>query len=145
MVPPALWEACRLQTVPEQSAEETAVCLPAAGMPDRWEISAYPNGVLLERAYEKERSRHKGARPNSGECTGLSWGGEHEWVHGPGKPGGRYFCYFDGDDAVIVWTHGRLNQPSHKDILVTAREEGSDHAGLAGWWNPWHHRIGKAN
>jgi class 3 adenylate cyclase len=145
VVPPKLWEACRLQTVPEQKADETAVCLPARGIPDRWEISAYPNGVELERAYVRERGRHKGARPNSGECTALSWGGEREWLHGPGKPGGRYFCYFDGDDAVIVWTHGRLDQPSHRDILVTAREDGSDHAGLADWWNPWHHRIGKAN
>jgi class 3 adenylate cyclase len=145
VVPPKLWEACRLQTVPEQDADETAVCLPARGIPDRWEISAYPNAVALERAYERELSRQRGGRPNSGECTALSWGGEREWLHGPGKPGGRYFCYFDGDDAVIVWTHGRLDQPSHRDILVTAREDGSDHAGLTDWWNPWHHRIGKAN
>lgn len=144
VVPPALWERCSLQTVPEPDADETAVCLPARGIPDRWEISAYPNGVALERAYEKELARHK-ARPNRGECSALSWGGEREWLHGPDKPGGRYFCYFDGNDAVIVWTHRRLDQPSHRDILVTAREDGSDHAGLTDWWNPWHHRIGKAN
>jgi class 3 adenylate cyclase len=145
VVPPALWQACRLQTVPEQNADETAVCLPARGVPDRWEISAYPNAVALERAYDRVLGRHKDTRQNSGECTALSWGGEHEWVHGPGKPGGRYLCYFEGNDAVIVWTHGRLDQPSHRDILVTAREDGSDHAGLTDWWNPWHHRIGKAN
>ena len=30
------------------------------------------------------------------------------------------------------------------DILVRAREGGSDHAGLTRWWRPWHHLIGKA-
>lgn len=145
VVPTALWQACRLQTVPEQNADQTAVCLPSRGLPDRWEISSYPNGVALDRAYDGELGRHKSVRQSSGECSALSWGGEHQWVHGPGKPGGRYFCYFDGNDAVIVWTHHRLDQPSHRDILVTAREGGSDHAGLTDWWSPWHHRIGKAN
>jgi hypothetical protein len=72
------------------------------------------------------------------------WGGELQWQHGPGKPGGRAFCYFDGNDAVIVWTHMRLGQPTHRDILVTAREGGSDHVSLTRWWRPWHHLIGKA-
>jgi class 3 adenylate cyclase len=145
VVPAALWKDCKLQTVPEQNAEETAVCLPTGGLPDRWEISSYPNGVALERAYERELGLHKDVRPNEGRCTARFWGGEREWVHGPGKPGGRFFCYFDGNDAVIVWTHGRLTQPSHRDILATAREGGTDHANLTYWWSPWHHRIGKAN
>jgi hypothetical protein len=45
---------------------------------------------------------------------------------------------------VIVWTHLRLGQPSHRDILATAREGGSDHVDLTRWWRPWHHLIGKA-
>jgi hypothetical protein len=85
------------------------------------------------------------AAPDSGHCTRFSWGGEGAWLHGPGQPGGREFCYFDGDDAVIVWMHERLGQETHRDILAVAREGGSDHAGLALWWKPWHHLIGKAN
>ena len=61
-----------------------------------------------------------------------------------GRPAGRFFCYFDGNDAVIVWTHERRGQATHRDILVTAREGGSDHAGLTRWWGPLHHVIGKA-
>jgi hypothetical protein len=53
-------------------------------------------------------------------------------------------CYFDANDAVVVWTHERLDQPTHRDILVMAREQGSDHVGLTRWWTPWHHQIGKA-
>ena len=65
-------------------------------------------------------------------------------LHGPGKPGGHVFCYFEGDDAVVVWTHERLGQATHRDVLIIAREAGNDHAALTRWWRPWHHRIGKA-
>ena len=96
----------------------------------------------MNEAYEAERARHD-VETDQGECTGLSWGGEGPWVHGPGQPGGRNLCYFDGDEAVIVWTHERRDQPSHRDILAIAREGGSDHARLAAWWDVQHHLIGK--
>ena len=80
---------------------------------------------------------------NTGRCSSLSWGGEGAWSHGPGKPGGRRLCYFDGDDAVIVWIHERLGQVNHRDVLGIAREGGSDHVRLIGWWSFAHHLIGK--
>jgi hypothetical protein len=43
----------------------------------------------------------------------------------------------------MVWTHRKLGQATHADILAIAREAGSDHPGLYGWWRFWHHRIGK--
>ncbi len=144
IVPAALWKDCRVQTVPEPNATETAACLPAGGLPDRWDISSYPDGDALSAAYEADLRRNPAVRRNGGKCNAFFWGGEFGWLHGPGKPGGRVFCYFDGNDAVIVWTHERLDQPTHRDILVTAREGGSDHAGLTRWWRPWHHVIGKA-
>jgi len=144
LVPAALWKDCKLQTVPEPTAVETAVCLPANGVPDRWEISTYPNGTALREAYEAELRRHPAIKRDTGKCNAFVWGGERAWLHGPGKAGGHVFCYFDGDDAVIVWTHERLGQDNHRDILATARESGSDHPGLTRWWRPWHHIIGKA-
>jgi class 3 adenylate cyclase len=144
IVPAALWKDCRLQTVPEPKALQTAVCLPASGMPDRWEISSYPNGAVLKEAYDGQLRARSDIERNSGKCNAFSWGGERQWLHGPDKPGGHVFCYFDGDDAVAVWTHERLDQPTHRDVLMVAREGGSDHAGLTHWWRPWHHLIGKA-
>jgi class 3 adenylate cyclase len=144
IVPAAIWADCRLQTVAEPTATETAVCLPANGTPDRWEISSYPSGKALADAYEGALGGHQSIERNGGRCNAFFWGGEREWLHGPDKPGGRLFCYFEGNDAVIVWTHARLDQPTHRDILVTARESGSDHAGLTRWWRPWHHLIGRA-
>jgi class 3 adenylate cyclase len=144
LVPAALWKDCRVQSVANPSAIQTAVCLPSSGMPDRWEISMYPNVSTLTAAYTSQLGPREDIPRNKGKCNAFSWGGEHAWLHGPDKPGGRVFCYFDGNDAVIVWTHERLGQPTHRDILVVAREGGSDHAGLTHWWRPWHHKIGKA-
>ena len=110
--------------------------------PDRWQVSIYPSGAAVQAAYEAERQRQKLGR-NSGTCSSLSWGGEGAWAHGPGKPGGRRLCYFDGDDAVIVWSHERLGQANHRDVLGIAREGGSDHVRLIGWWTFAHHLIGK--
>lgn len=145
LVPAALWKDCQLQTVAEPTAVETAVCLPPGGAPDRWEFSMYPNGAALSAAYASELRRRGGIERDKGKCNAFSWGGERSWLHGPGKPGGRALCYFDGNDAVIVWTHQRLGQLTHRDILAIAREGGSDHAGLTRWWKPWHHVVGKAN
>jgi class 3 adenylate cyclase len=144
IVPAALWQDCRVQPVPNPRADETAACVPSNGVPDRWEISRYPNGAALAAAYRSELGRRTDIRPGKGKCNAFVWGGEGVWQHGPGKPGGHIFCYFDGNDAVAVWTHERLGQPTHKDILMIAREGGSDHQGLTRWWRPWHHVIGKA-
>jgi class 3 adenylate cyclase len=144
IVPAAAWKDCRLQTVPEPTAIQTAVCLPAKGIPDRWQISSYRNGADLASAYRAELRRDEGVGRDTGRCNAFVWGGELQWQHGPGKRGGRVFCYFDGDDAVIVWTHERLGQATHRDILAIAREGGSDHASLTRWWRPLHHVIGKA-
>jgi hypothetical protein len=146
LIPAALRKTCVKQPVPDIAAVATAVCLPPAEAtgfyPDRWQVSVYPNGTAVKAAYEAERQRQGLAR-NSGKCTSLSWGGEGPWAHGPGKPGGRRLCYFDGNDAVVVWTHERLGQPNHRDVLAIAREGGSDHVRLIGWWSFAHHLIGK--
>ena len=144
VVPEAIWQDCVLAGVPTPPADETAVCDPIGGTPERWEISSYRDGGVLKAAYRRELARHPEIRRDSGQCSALTWGGEGVWTHGPGKPAGRFFCYFDGNDAVIVWTHERLNQPSHLDVMAMARESGSDHPGLTRWWRPWHHVIGKA-
>lgn len=145
LVPATLWKDCHVQSVAEPAAIQTAVCLPADGTPDRWEISQYPNAATLSAAYRAELRRREDVPRNRGKCNAFSWGGEHAWLHGPDKPGGRVFCYFDGNDAVIVWTHERLGQPTHRDVLAIAREGGSDHPGLTRWWRLAHHEIGKGS
>jgi class 3 adenylate cyclase len=146
LVPEPAWDTCQIQSVPDPGADETAVCVQPADvtqrMPDRWQISVYPDEKSLHAAYETIRETHDIAR-DQGACNGLSWGGEDSGQHGPVRPGGRKLCYFEGDDAVMVWMHEKRGQPDHRDVLGIAREGGSDHAGLYLWWRPWHHRIGK--
>ena len=144
IAPAAIWRDCKLQTVPQPNAIQTAVCIPPTGLPDRWEISSYRSSPDLMTAYRAEFRRHDEIAPDTGRCNAFTWGGELQWLHGKDKPGGRTLCYFDGNDAVIVWTHERLGQLTHRDVLVTAREGGSDHVTLTRWWRPWHHLIGKA-
>jgi hypothetical protein len=148
LVPKPLWNECAVQNVARTGAVESAVCLPSADLsvansPDRWEVSIYPGKNALATAYETARQQ-AGVKREGGRCDGSLWAGSGPWAHAPGKPGGERFCYFDGDDAVMVWTHEKLGQPNHRDLLAVAREGGTDHAGLFSWWRFWHHRIGKA-
>jgi class 3 adenylate cyclase len=147
LIPASLRKPCVKQPVPNIGAVETAVCVPPAGggsgfSPDRWEISIYPSGTAVRAAFEAERRRQR-LTADHGTCSRISWVGEAAWAHGPNKPGGRVLCYFDGDDAVAVWTHERLGQPTHRDILGIAREGGTDHSRLYSWWSNAHHLIGK--
>ncbi len=151
IVPQPIWQTCKEQA-PAPGALETAVCVQPSNAtsfsPDRVELSTFASGAAVQHAYEAELRRHPVAR-NRGSCTGLSWGGEGPWLHNPAspgsapKPGGSRFCYFAGNDAVIVWTHRKFGQSTHTDLLGIAREGGSDHANLFSWWRFWHHRIGK--
>ena len=71
IVPAAIWKDCRLQTVPEQSAIQTAGC-PAGGVPDRWDISSYPSGAALNAAYAGELRNRPDTQRNKGKCNAFS-------------------------------------------------------------------------
>jgi serine/threonine protein kinase len=152
---PLLKNSCQVSPAPlVAGAVQSAVCTPPANpadrtlrfYPDRWEISIFPNTAALHSAYDTLR-RESDTGQNFGQCNGVAWGGESPWSHVSGKSAGKFagrrFCYFDGNVAVIVWTHEKLGQASHIDMLATAREGGSDHPALFNWWRFWHHRIGK--
>jgi serine/threonine protein kinase len=145
VVPNEIFKYCS-EVAPRVGAALTATCQPpAAGtkfFPNSWEVSVFPSSPTLNKAYDALR-RANHIRRDYGQCNGIAWVGEGSWAHGPGKPGGRRFCYFDGDFAVIVWTHEKLGQPSHVNTLGLARASGSDHSNLFGWYRFWHHRIGK--
>jgi hypothetical protein len=147
VVPHDVMKYCK-SVAPSAGAAETASCSPPTGgsvfYPDSWSISLFSNSTALGNAYNALR-RQNDIGKNYGTCNGIDWGGEGAWTHGPGKPGGRRFCYFSGNVAVIVWAHEKLGQPTHIDTLGTARASGSDHSNLFSWYRFWHHRIGKCS
>ena len=153
IVPNDIFKGCALRAQPAAGAVQTALCAPSASTgnvfyPDRLELSTFASTAALLRAYDAARDS-AGVGTDFGRCDGSTWAGEGKWLHAPaapgqaGKPGGRRFCYFDGNFAVLVWAHEKFGQPSHVDFLGIAREGGSDHARLFGWWRFWTHRMGK--
>lgn len=144
-IPAEVFKRCDVAATPRSGATETAVCVPSSDQdlrfPDRVEISFYPNDKSLRAAFDAIQSA-QGIKTDTGTCSGVRWGGEGAWEHGPGEPGGRRLCYFDGNDAVVVWTHEKLGEADHRGFLGIAREGGGDHARLSGWWRFWAHRIG---
>jgi hypothetical protein len=147
VVPNDVMKYCQ-SVAPTAGAALMASCSPPAGgtvfYPDSWSISLFPNSNALRQAYNSLR-RQNDIGKDFGACSGIEWGGEGAWAHGPGKPGGRRFCYFSGNVAVIVWAHEKLGQPTHIDTLGVARASGSDHSNLFSWFRFWHHRIGKCS
>jgi serine/threonine protein kinase len=152
IVPKPILRGCTVAVRPKPGAVQTAECVPpvtgqVSSYPDHLELSTFANGNALVKAYNAAR-KHANLGANFGRCDGAAWTGEGRWLHTPavpgqpGKPGGRRFCYFDGNVAVMVWMHEKFGQPTHVDFLGIARENGSDHAGLFNWWRFWTHRIG---
>jgi serine/threonine-protein kinase len=147
VVPPPLYRDCATASTPQPGAISTLVCLPSdtsvGNRPDRWELSSYPDGAAAKQAYDAYVTENAVER-DSGTCSGTNWGGEGEWTHGSGDRGGSRVCFFDdANNAVIVWTHERLDQPTHADVVGVAEMSGANHASLFSWWRFWVHRIGK--
>jgi hypothetical protein len=148
-----LLQYCKPATA-DLGAEKTDSCkAPASGtsfLPDTWKFSLFANTSAAVKAYNSLR-KDAGLGRNFGTCSGVAWTGEGPWLHTPetpgqpGKPGGHRFCYFDGNFAVIVWTHEKLGQDTHVDLLGEARASGSNHTDLAAWFRFWHHRLGKCS
>jgi serine/threonine protein kinase len=152
VVPSDLLKYCT-KASPELGAALTDTCKPPASgansfLPDSWTLSLFSSTAAATKAYNSMR-KAVNVGQNYGTCSGVAWGGEGAWQHTPevagkaGKPGGRRFCYFDGNFAVIVWTHEKFGQPTHIDLLASGRAGGSDHASLFNWYRFWHHRLGK--
>jgi serine/threonine-protein kinase len=146
VVPNALFKFCT-EAAPDPGAAGTVTCSPPADAtgayyPDSWQFSVYKDAAAASKAYDDLRSENDIGR-DFGRCNAIQWGGEGKWLHGPGQPGGSQFCYFEGNVAVIVWTHEKLGQETHIDLVGIARSKGSDHANLFNWYRFWHHRIGK--
>jgi Protein kinase domain len=140
------------KTSPELGAALTDTCEPTttggSNRPSSWKMSLFETDAEGLKAYNSMRQAADVGQ-NFGTCSGVDWGGEGSWLHNTTgtstvrKPGGRRFCYFDGNVAVIVWLHEKLGQETHIPLLVAARRGGSDHTSLFSWFQFWHHRLGK--
>lgn len=150
VVPSTLMRYCKIVR-PINSAAETASCAApkttTAFWPNTWSFSLYPSTNAAIKAYNALRTQN-GIASNFGRCDRTTWAGEGQWLHNPEpgaqpKVGGRRFCYFQGNVAVIVWLHEKNAQPTHIDMIGIANAGGNDHFHLYGWYSFWHHTVGK--
>jgi serine/threonine-protein kinase len=154
LVPQQLWKDCTLQKTNVPGAMESAVCRPhvtSGSATTQWEISKFRNAAALDKAYDAAlaNARHgRSLSSNSGRCDGAGWAGEGLWRYPSGasadEVAGRRFCYFDGTENVIVWSHRSSEEAKPEpNTLMTASAGDSDQAQLFGWWRFWRTRIGE--
>jgi hypothetical protein len=132
---------CTTQSAPATGAILTVKCTPASSaptsFPNEFSLSFYREASSLETAYENAK---KGV--TIGNCGNGA--GEKDWIHpATGKRGGKRFCYTQGNEFVIVWTHEKLGADDHVNMLGIAKEPGRSPTIVAGWWNFWRNHLGK--
>jgi predicted Ser/Thr protein kinase len=147
IVPNDIFKNCK-PAATREGAEETVTCS-SSGVeffPDL-ELSTYDDSAALEAAYQELKAEEDITESDFGRCDGIAWDGEGEWKH-PGNPpkvGGRRFCAFDtaAGEAIVYWSHERLGQASHRDMLGIARTDQLAIDQLSSWFRFWRNKIGK--
>ena len=106
-------------------------------VPDHLQLTLFRNKRELQRAYAGAL-RRAGVPGGSGECRANAWGGEVEWFHGEGEPGGRAFCYLSEakQRAYVTWT-----SVAGAKILAVAELDSLLHQRLFFWWANVRHDI----
>ena len=141
LVPTQIAKTCTDVSSPIPGAVEEAECNAAEGAAtsaaNEFTLTFFGGADDLERAY-----RNAKAGVTAAPCGSTT--GERAWIHqATGKRGGRRFCYADGNEFTIVWTHEKLGSDDHVDMLGVAREPGRAPDLVAGWWNAVNDNLGK--
>ena len=140
-MPTQIAKTCTDVSSPIPGAVEEAECNAAEGAAtsaaNEFTLTFFGGADDLERAY-----RNAKAGVTAAPCGSTT--GERAWIHqATGKRGGRRFCYADGNEFTIVWTHEKLGSDDHVDMLGVAREPGRAPDLVAGWWNAVNDNLGK--
>jgi hypothetical protein len=138
VVPAAAWADCHLQAVANPGADETAACVPAKGVPDRWEVSRTESASC--RGLPSAPGNRVDIQQSSGRCNARV-GGENAEPR-PGRPAGRFFRY------LMVTTPSSCGRTSVATSRLTWTSpsrpaRGKRTRGPTRWWGPPHHVIGK--
>jgi hypothetical protein len=129
------WQCSEASAMP-RLAEASVTCdIDVRGYPMVLQLSLFKDGPALERAYRSALAKSP-IPAKSGKCTGTSWGGEIEWLHGEGEPGGRAFCYLSGGRSYVTWT-----SEAGEKLLGSARLNTLQHRLLSAWWLAFRHDV----
>jgi serine/threonine-protein kinase len=143
IVPRDITKNCKTAPTREGAAETVTCKSQGVEFFPTLELSFFNDSAALREVYDQLKQDENITQTDFGRCDGIAWDGEAEWKHANGKPGGRRFCKFEGNEAVIYWSHERLGQASHRDMLGIARTDDLATDQLANWYRFWRDKIGK--
>jgi hypothetical protein len=127
--------SCRSAHTASPGALASLAC--RTDVPDRLQLTVFRSERDLDRAYSKQLAL-AGVSSNAGSCRADSWGGEVEWFHGVGEPGGRAFCYLSEarQRSYVTWT-----SEAGAKILAVAQLDSLLHRNLFFWWANVRHDL----
>jgi serine/threonine-protein kinase len=143
LMPTGISKGCTTSSSPTPGSVETNDCAPTEGaptsVPNEFQLSFFPDQPSLDKAYNDVK-----ANVDAKACAGGTVG-ERVWIHvKTGKRGGRRFCGLaDNGDLLVVWTHEKLDDPQHVDMLGTAQEPGRSPTTFTSWWAAINDDVGK--
>jgi Protein kinase domain len=143
IVPRDITNNCKTAETREGAAETVDCSSQGVEFFPTLELSFFNDSASLREVYDQLKSEQNVTESDFGRCDRAAWEGEGEWKHQSGKVGGRRFCKFEGSEAVIYWTHERLGQASHRDMLGIARTDELAVDQLTNWFRFWKELIGK--
>jgi serine/threonine-protein kinase len=143
IVPRDITKNCKKAATREGAAETVTCSSQGVEFFPTLELSFFNDSNSMRTVYDQLKAEQNITQTNYGRCDAAGWDGEAQWKHLTGKVGGHRFCKFEGNEAVIYWTHERLGQPSHRDMLGIARTDELAVDQLSNWFRFWKERIGK--
>ena len=141
-MPTELAAQCKTQQRPSYEAVETELCRPAANaptsFPQTFSFSFFRSRAALLRSYDGLTSSLV-----LGDCGDAR--GQKKWIHrSTGKTGGVRVCgNADNGDSMVLWTHEKLGNDDHVDMLGVARTSDRGANLFRSWWGAIKNEVGK--
>ena len=132
---------CKTEATASYGAVETELCRPPANAPisypESFSFSFFRSGAALLRAYDKLKNSQK-----AGACGATQ---NEKWIHKrTGKTGGAVVCSAGTNgESTIVWTHEKLGDTDHVDMLGVAHASRRGADMFHDWWGAVKDHVGK--
>ena len=142
LMPTGIAAQCKTQGTASYGAVQTELCHPPANaptsFPQTFSFSFFRSHAALRTAYDGLKSSLV-----LGFCGDTK--GQKAWIHkSTGKTGGVRVCgSADNGDSMVIWTHEKLGNYDHVDMLGVARASGRGANLFRSWWGAIKDDVGK--
>jgi protein kinase-like protein len=142
LMPTGIAAQCKTEATASYGAVETELCHPPANaptsFPQTFSFSFFRSHAALHTAFDGLKSSLV-----LGFCGDTK--GQKVWIHkATGKTGGVRVCgSADNGDSMVIWTHEKLGNYDHVDMLGVARATGRGANLFRSWWGAIKDDVGK--